>query len=651
MRRTSVFALVVVVCVGAAWTAAQAPVPSSDTFSGAIRSNDLPQLRTLVRSTAAANATGTFGYTPLMDAAVAGSLETVQYLIDQGADVNAHSDTGLTPLMLAVGDTAKERVLLDHGARINASSKAGRTAVFLAAMHDQSADEVRYLVARGADVTMKDAFGNTVLAAATVGTDIETIRLAVNAGIDVNAAAITGFVPLLQAAGSQNVEAVKLLISKGANVNAVAADPSLAPGPNPKTGPVQLHSYTPLLAAAAFGPPDLVKALLDAGADVNASESRKLTPLMLAVANDHQDPDVIRLLLAHGADPARRGTQLGTAADWATRAGRPDGIALLHAPKPQIAAAAVTSAPLDPKTAVQRSIGLLETTSQAFFEKSGCVGCHAQPITSMAAAEARLKGVRVDQTLTAERTGQLETGGPPPFALAEQLDIQVSEIVAWPLAGLAAAGEPSSRTTDAMAINVSRYQNRDGAWHHLYGKQSRPGAEDGDIFRTALAVRGLAVYGPRGRAKDMDDRIARAREWLLHATTLTQDDRNMQLLGLVWAGAPASALKPFTDGVLARQQPDGGWRQHDALGTDALATGQALYALAKSGIPTSDPRYQKGVHYLLTTQRTSDGSWRVESRAPKFQTFFQSGFPYAGDQWISAWATGWSAMALAQVIR
>jgi hypothetical protein len=58
----------------------------------------------------------------------------------------------------------------------------------------------------------------------------------------------------------------------------------------------------------------------------------------------------------------------------------------------------------------------------------------------------------------------------------------------------------------------------------------------------------------------------------------------------------------------------------------------------------------KGAQYLLKTQRASDGSWRVESRTAKFQAFFQSGFPYAGDQWISQWATGWATMALAQTI-
>ncbi len=72
--------------------------------------------------------------------------------------------------------------------------------------------------------------------------------------------------------------------------------------------------------------------------------------------------------------------------------------------------------------------------------------------------------------------------------------------------------------------------------------------------------------------------------------------------------------------------------------------------LAKAGrVLATDRAYQRGVNYLLTTQR-ADGSWRVTSRAPKFQAFFNSGFPYGGDQWISAWATGWATMALAQAV-
>jgi len=80
------------------------------------------------------------------------------------------------------------------------------------------------------------------------------------------------------------------------------------------------------------------------------------------------------------------------------------------------------------------------------------------------------------------------------------------------------------------------------------------------------------------------------------------------------------------------------------------ATGESLHALTKAGgLAPSDPSYQRGARFLLTTQRP-DGSWRVVSRSPKFQTYFTTGFPYAGDQWISSWATGWATMALAQAI-
>ena len=72
--------------------------------------------------------------------------------------------------------------------------------------------------------------------------------------------------------------------------------------------------------------------------------------------------------------------------------------------------------------------------------------------------------------------------------------------------------------------------------------------------------------------------------------------------------------------------------------------------LAKAGgVAPADPAYQRGVNYLLATQNVN-GSWRVASRAPKFQAFFNSGFPYGGDQWISAWATSWATMALAQAV-
>jgi len=83
------------------------------------------------------------------------------------------------------------------------------------------------------------------------------------------------------------------------------------------------------------------------------------------------------------------------------------------------------------------------------------------------------------------------------------------------------------------------------------------------------------------------------------------------------------------------------------MDSDAYATGQALYALNAGGkIPSSNPAYVRGLKYLLRTQ-AADGSWHVNSRSIWIQPYFESGFPYGHDQWISAAGTSWAVMALA----
>jgi squalene cyclase len=98
------------------------------------------------------------------------------------------------------------------------------------------------------------------------------------------------------------------------------------------------------------------------------------------------------------------------------------------------------------------------------------------------------------------------------------------------------------------------------------------------------------------------------------------------------------------------QREDGGWAQTPFLKSGAYATGTALYALHEAaGLPPTDAAYKKGVAFLLSTQ-AADGSWYGASRAPKFQPYFEGGFPYGHDEWISQWATGYSAAALTHAI-
>jgi ankyrin repeat protein len=651
MQRVSALTLAVVLYTVQTGITSPAWDRSADVYQ-AIRNNDLVRLKVLVRTAEDANAKDESGNTPLLYAAATGSFESMKFLLDRGTDVNVQNAFGATALVWSATDPAKVRLLLDHGANVNLATKQGRTAIFVAAMSDQSAGTVRLLAAKGADLKVKDAFQNTALTAAATGNDLETIRIALDAGVDVNAESMTGLTPLMISAGYHgNLQATRLLLAKGANVNAVASSPTMFPIDSPRSGPLALKSFTPLLLAMPYASPELVKTLLDAGADVNARDSRNMTPLMFAVATNRQDPAVIRMLLERGADVTIQSNVGETAADWARKIGAPVASGILkaapNAPESPVIEPTGTQPAIDVKTAAERSMALLESSSEQFFKSSGCVSCHHQNITDLAAGEARAKGLRVDPR-AAEARMKMLSAGPPPALMYERMDIGVPEIFASSLAALAAMGAPANQATDALVADIAASQMADGSWRLIGGIGSRPPAEEGQITRTALCIRALKAYGPPGRADEMNRRIAKARSWLLTATPVTAEERNMQLLGAYWAGADVAILKRLAGPILAAQQRDGGWRQREGLPTDAYATGQSLYVLAKAGgvAPTASA-YQRGVQYLLATQ-SREGAWLVTSRSPKFQAFFNSGFPYSGNQWISAWATGWATMALAQ---
>jgi squalene-hopene cyclase-like protein len=135
-------------------------------------------------------------------------------------------------------------------------------------------------------------------------------------------------------------------------------------------------------------------------------------------------------------------------------------------------------------------------------------------------------------------------------------------------------------------------------------------------------------------------------EKLATAAPKSNEDQTFQLLGLEWGKADKSALQKLAQTLLARQRNDGGWGQLPTLESDAYATGQALVALHQAGgLPVTHRAYQRGVNYLLAAQ-AADGSWAVQSRSFPFQKYFESGFPYGHNQWISAAASSWATMAL-----
>ena len=216
--------------------------------------------------------------------------------------------------------------------------------------------------------------------------------------------------------------------------------------------------------------------------------------------------------------------------------------------------------------------------------------------------------------------------------------------IAYTLAAMAAQDFSADELTDVMAIHLAEGQMPTGRWST---SPDRPPVQYSDFTTTALSVWALRKYAPEGRRQEFDKRISRAVHWLTAAAPpAATEEAAFRLLGLGWAGVAASTREEPLRDLLMRQRSDGGWAQLRTLESDAYATGQVLVALRLGGrMAPSHSSYQRGLQYLLDTQR-DDGSWYVRSRSRPFQPYFESGFPYGKDQWISICATSWATMAL-----
>src|SRR6185369_4460095 len=126
--------------------------------------------------------------------------ETLQALVEAGADVNTANDFGATPLMWCAGDAAKVRYLISKGASVNVRSKLGRTPLMIAAMYDGALEAARLLIEKDADVKAADEGGGTVLASAASVNNLEVARLLLAKGAPADTKDSLGITPLILAA-------------------------------------------------------------------------------------------------------------------------------------------------------------------------------------------------------------------------------------------------------------------------------------------------------------------------------------------------------------------------------------------------------------------------------------------------------------------
>jgi squalene-hopene/tetraprenyl-beta-curcumene cyclase len=110
----------------------------------------------------------------------------------------------------------------------------------------------------------------------------------------------------------------------------------------------------------------------------------------------------------------------------------------------------------------------------------------------------------------------------------------------------------------------------------------------------------------------------------------------------------AVPAESFLKTLLAQQQPDGGWSFVPGGGSNALSTGETLYALRVAGLAPTHPALRAAVGYLLRTQG-ADGTWAVPATA--FSRKDSESRRYIYRYWGTAWATiGLARAGIAELV-
>src|SRR5919109_997916 len=301
--------------------------------------NHLDSADLLIRAGANVNAANDFRVTPLSLACTNSNAALVERLLKSGANPDTAIATGETPLMTCAntGSADAVRMLIARGADVNAKEPLQQQTALMWAAAEHHVDVVRALIEHGADLHARTTKGFTALHFAAREGDVDIALLLLAAGADVNARSqprpsekgrgpsydatiSTGSTPLVVATVRAHVPMALFLLDRGANPN--IEDAGFTPL-HWAAGTWESGEANPVFGFtdAMSGIPDrraklqLVKALLAHGANPNARMSRRppgfaggytdaagATPFLLAAAT--ADLEMMRMLLAAGADPA-----------------------------------------------------------------------------------------------------------------------------------------------------------------------------------------------------------------------------------------------------------------------------------------------------------------------------------------------------------
>lgn len=238
------------------------------------------------------NPIDTSGYLPLFYdgaleynlilAASKGYYTEVERMILMGAEVDAETSEGATPLIFAVINNSliTVKTLIRFNADVNQKTSNYDTPLLIAIKNEEM-EIAEILIRYGADVDFQDRFGATPLHYASIYGYFYLADLLIYYKADIDKKSYDGTTPLMAAIWAGHSDVADLLIQSGANMEA-----------RDDVG------FTPFLTAAQNGDTLMLNLLRKKGADIYEKNVYNWNALALAIKSDQKD--AVELLLNTG---------------------------------------------------------------------------------------------------------------------------------------------------------------------------------------------------------------------------------------------------------------------------------------------------------------------------------------------------------------
>ena len=159
--------------------------------------------------------------TPLFISAAFSSIDCLEFLLSQNANIESKDFQGLTPLFISCykGHHQSIRLLLESGANIESMDNQGRETPLLAAVQGGYLECCRLLLDKGAVIDDETTNNTALMKAAALG-HTEIVALLLSRGADTEKKNTSGDTAIIQASWLGHTTIVDMLLDQGAFIDA-----------------------------------------------------------------------------------------------------------------------------------------------------------------------------------------------------------------------------------------------------------------------------------------------------------------------------------------------------------------------------------------------------------------------------------------------